>query len=140
MTPTHRRPIVGRALFVITAIVLVVVAWRAVRVPPELQLSRNVRLGMTRGEVEKVLGRSNSSIGNKTETMLLYGASGIPWAFRMLKAEFFGDGGDQFRKEEWPVVIRLNKEGHVDFIQRGGEIVESAVVATRAGKSAGDLQ
>lgn len=137
MPAPHARRIVRRAVIALAVVVLLGLglAWVATRESREIERSRALRIGMTRAEVEAVMGKQDGSWG----------------VGRPLPAGFAGVGGDitngasfgksivlklrvfnwlgikpKVRDNDWPVRVRFSDDDYVDLIIRDGEPKDEA--------------
>jgi len=120
MAQTRRRRLIRWAALA-TVILLPVLVWLTTRESAAILLSQTIRPGMTRAEVEQILGRSAVTLESANETALLYGASPIPRLLRTCAENWLGIngiGGD-FHVDDWPVRIWFDtKDGRVSRVQR----------------------
>lgn len=126
MPATRPRRIVRRAVMalVVVAVLLGIgLAWVAMREPLEIQRSRSLRLGMTKAEVEAVMGRSDAGwfIGSVNSG----GISGLYFGRTVaLRRRIFTWLGfkDDSRSIHWPVRVTFDATGRANAIDRAGEI------------------
>lgn len=131
--PAHRtRQLLRRVAIVLTGVLLAlgaVVAWSAIREPPELQRSQAVTLGMSRPEVETIMGTTGCVDYDTTngEHGRLYGALAsqrqhvIGLLVRWTGLDLSGPSIDA-----WPVHLRFDHNDRVIRIERGGDVEESS--------------
>jgi hypothetical protein len=130
MNKPRPRRIVRRAVIALAGVVLagLYVVWSATREPPEIQQSRGIRLGMTRPEVEAVMGFSETIGYTKAngEQGLMFGRSTQSNLMLMSKVKaWLGISNKGIPMDSWPVRCRLDKNGRVDLIERGDEVEDA---------------
>ena len=123
MPATRRRRIVRRAVMAITVVVLAVVAWLAMREPPVVEPAKRVRLGMTRYEVEAILGPPSIFTGPPTEETLFWGRSGELMLLESRTREAVGAAPAAL--PHFPVQITFRNDSVVS-IYRNGEVEKVA--------------
>jgi hypothetical protein len=135
--PRTRRRIVRRAVMAMAVVALLLIVM-ATREPPEIRRSRALRLGMTRAEVEAVMGKQDGAwgvskplpgeamagggSGGGTPNGVYFGRSIAP-KLRVLR--WIGIPRNA-RHDDWPVRVRFDNHGNVDLIQRAREPAEQA--------------
>lgn len=126
---------VKRAVWTLAGAVLLLAilagAW-----PSDKQRSRALRLGMTRAEVEAVMGKQDGDWGVSKpppgEAMAGGGSGGgtSNGAYFgksiVLKRRVYGWIGinSKVRHDDWPVQVRFDDDGQLDLIRRVGELAE----------------
>lgn len=101
-------------------ILLPLLIWMSTRESPALQRSLSIRRGMTRAEVEQILGRSSIELQSANEFSLLYGRSAIPMLTSAVAYDWLGvDIGGDLHVDDWPVEIWFDsKDATVTRVQR----------------------
>jgi len=130
--PAAARPrgLCWRRRAVVTVTLLAGLLWWLVGEAPEIQVAKGVKLGMTEAEVLAVLGDDPTQMTYRGG--ILRGATFsrwmtfVRWTRRELNLDLlrFAPGRLRIAADNWPVHIRFDKNGHVDRIKRGSEILE----------------
>jgi hypothetical protein len=119
MPTTRPRRIVRRAVMAITAVVIAVIVWLTMREPPVVEPSRKIRLGMSRAEVESILGPPSIFTGPANGETLFWGRSGELMLLESRARESIG--AHPAPLPSFPVVITFF-DGRVGIISRDGEV------------------
>jgi hypothetical protein len=130
MTTTRPpRRIVRRAVMAVAGGVVLLVlggVWLVSREPPEIELSRGLRLGMTPGEVDAVMqDELTSGYGLQSRPRVwVYGADarGLD-RLKFKLTEWFGINIDR-EVTDYPVRVHFDRNWRADRIERGSEVEE----------------
>jgi hypothetical protein len=117
-----------RVIFTVVALAIASLAsWVMTAQPPEIARSRALRLGMTKQEVEQVMGFSQT-VGYKMvngEEGVMFGATGLWWLNMQFKIQkWTGMNTPGLQQRSWPVRCRFDRSGRINRIERGDEIEE----------------
>jgi hypothetical protein len=138
MNTTGRRRIVRRTIVIMAGVPLLLAGIGAFRTDRQMRLSRIVRIGMTRSDVQKVLGANPDIVERPPVSGLLYGGSG---SLRLDLTQQYGGswliqnglGGISF--EHWPIRVWLDADNRVIRIERGDEVEGEPLPASVASVS-----
>ena len=134
MAVSRKRRLIKRAVWTVLAALLLLALLIGV-LPSDKKRSRALRLGMTRAEVEAVMGQQDGSwgVGKPPPGGAGGGGSGISNGAYFGKSivlkrrvgEWIGINS-KVRHEDWPVRVRFDDDDRLDLIQRDGEPAEEA--------------
>lgn len=135
---TLRRAVMALALVVLLLAILAGV-W-----PSDIKRSRALRLGMTRADVEAVMGEPDGSwgVGQPPPGGVMGGGGSGNWptngmslgkaiAMKMRVLRWMGVN-PKVQYDDWPVRVRFGDDDHVDMIKRQGETRVEAPSVTNA--------
>jgi hypothetical protein len=128
MTRARRRWLIVAAA-VVAVLIVYVFSRETTQASPEVQKASSIALGMTQGDVLKIMGQqtSNGYFGNGESGMWFGEPDGTTASVRWIKQSLW----ERFRiplktdYDDFPVHIRFDAAKRVDRIKRGDEIVEA---------------
>jgi len=121
--PITRKRRIGRRAVMALAVMVLLLAWLMIREPPVVGKSKAVRPGMTRAEVETILGPASIWTGGAADATLFYGTPGILILLESMSREWVGAPPAMLDMRRFPVQVTLQND-RVIRIDRSGETEE----------------